>query len=115
MQTDQVRRTLAAMAGYWPTPALRDEEVVAWTTELTGPIGISAGEALKVIRAEGGRQWRPRPGEFVELIQHYRRQETLRRPKPALPSAERIASKEYSLNQIQRCRDLLQQSRKAAH
>jgi hypothetical protein len=73
-----------------------DEEVVAWTTELTGPIGISYTEAVKVIRAEGARQWRPRPGEFVELIQHHRRQDALRKRRPALPSGIRIASKEMN-------------------
>ena len=107
MRTDEVRPTLAAMAGYWPTPQLTEEEVIAWTTELTGPIGISNVEARKVIRAESSRQWRPRPGEFVELIQHYRRQEALRSPKPALESGVKIASREMSLEQIAHCRTLL--------
>jgi hypothetical protein len=111
MHTSEVRPTLAAMAGYWPTPQLTEEEVVAWTTELTGPIGISYTEAVKVIRAEGARQWRPRPGEFVELIQHYRRQDALRKPRPALPSGIRIASKEMNDEWIVKCRDLLKAGR----
>jgi hypothetical protein len=107
MAADQVRSVLAALAGYWPTPVLTEEETVAWTTELVGPARIGYPEALAVIKAECGRQWRPRAGEFVALVQHYRRQEALRKPRPALPSGVRIASREMSLEQVAKCRELL--------
>ena len=59
------------------------------------------------LRAQGARQWRPRPGEFVELIQHHRRQDALRKRRPALPSGIRIASKEMNDEWIAKCRGIL--------
>ncbi len=105
MSAEQARVVLATLTGYWPTPALTLEETVAWTTELVGPARINYAEAVAVIHAEKARQWRPRAGEFVELVQHYRRQEALR--KPALPSGARIASRETSLEWISKCREMV--------
>ncbi len=107
MSADQVRQVLLALAGYWPSPALSDEETVAYTTELLGPARITYDEAMATIKDEAGREWRPRPGVFVALVRHYRRQAALRRPKPALPSGARVASREVSIAQVARCRELL--------
>ena len=85
MNVDEIELAFAAIAGYWPTPSLTEEETVAWTTEL---FGLPYGEVMATIRAESARRWRPRPGELVDLVKQYRRQEALRRPRPQLPSAE---------------------------
>lgn len=106
MTSDEVRTVLAAVAGYWPTPALTTEEVVAWTTELCGPSRITYDEALATVKAEAGREWRPRAGQIVAMVQHYRRQESLRRPKPALPPGG-YCTPEANVAHVQRCRNLL--------
>jgi hypothetical protein len=107
MNADQVERVFAALSGYWPTPIMAPEEAMAYTTELTGPAQVTYFEAMDVIKAESGRMWRPRAGEFVRLVQHYRRQAVLRQPRPALGSGVRIASREDSIEQVKRCRELL--------
>ena len=106
MTTDQVRAVLATMAGYWPTPAMTEEEVIAYTVELTGPARITAVEAGRVIKAESGRQWRPRAGEFVGLVQHYRRADALRNPRPAIGRGA-YCTPEQNLAHLRRCRELL--------
>jgi hypothetical protein len=107
MNADQVERILAVISGYWATPFVTNEEAIAYTTELTGPAKITYFEAMDVIKAESGRMWRPRPGELVQLVRHYRRQDALRLHRPALGSGVRISSRDESLEQIKRCRELL--------
>jgi len=106
MTADQVRSVLALISGYHPTPALSEEEIIAWTTELVGPYRMTYAEVVYVIKAEKGRQWRPRPGELVGLVQHYRRQEALRHPRPAL-EGDRPCSREATLAHIAECKAIL--------
>ena len=112
MTRDDIRSVLAALAGYWPTPALTEEEVIAWTTELAGGYKTDRPEVMRVIQSEASRQWRPRPGEMVELIQHYRRQDALRQPRPALTEGG-WCSIDRNLEGIAHCRELLTAGRAA--
>ena len=98
MTADQMRTLMAVLAGYWPTPVLTAEEVTAYTAEFTGPLRITYSEARAMLQAEKGRQWRPRPGEVVELVQHYRRQSALRKP-PALGEGA-FSTKEQALGHL---------------
>jgi hypothetical protein len=87
MNAEQAFTITEALTGYWPTPAMEAEEVKAWLMELTGDRNITPNEAAMVIRleAENGAEWRMRPGQIVSLVQHHRRQEALRWPRPSLP------------------------------
>lgn len=107
MTRQEAKAVLRAISGYWPTPAMTKEEVTVFFGELEGPYTLF--EARAVIRAEakGGRIWRPRPGELVELIFQYRRQVALRQPHAALPSGERRSDRQASLEAIAACREIL--------
>jgi hypothetical protein len=105
----EARRALTVISGYWGTPVLTEEEVVAFTTELTGPARISYVEVVQVVRAEAGRQWRPRPGELVALVQHYRRRRAIDHPRPALESGEGpVCTREQNLAHISEMKGILQ-------
>jgi len=108
MTTDEAFAITEALAGYWPTPALEEAEVKALVVELTGPLRITPQEAATVIKLEAGtgREWRPKPGQIVALVQHHRRQEALRRPRPALSSAP-YCTKSENLAHIAHVQELL--------
>ena len=87
MNTIEADTVLEILSGYWPTPALTDEEVKAWYAELCGShIKITTEEAGKVIAiwARSGEEWRLRPGQIVAEAQALRRRRVLDRPV-ALP------------------------------
>ncbi|MGH9090198.1 MAG: hypothetical protein ACRDZR_02270 [Acidimicrobiales bacterium] len=75
MRPDHVRPVLAQLAGRWPTPALTEEEALAWTADLTGPLHITRDEALGYMRrhSHSGAPHRPRPGEMVAAVRADRR------------------------------------------
>ena len=107
MTAEEAFGIVEAISGYWPTPSMEPEEVKAWVTELAGPANITYGEAGMVTRSEGGRQWRPRPGEFAELVRHYRRQEALRIPLRAVGEGGRVCTPEENLEKLREVRRLL--------
>ena len=92
MNTTEADTVLEILSGYWPTPALTDEEIKAWYVELCGPLKITTEEASKVIAAQArsGQEWRMRPGQIVIEVQQLRRRRALDRPLPALPSGDQI-------------------------
>ena len=98
MRTDEIKPIMAMLAGFWPTPQLAPEEVLAWVAELTDRhMRITADEAQRVLRqlAEAGieeSKFRPRPGQIVPMVQELRRKRALDRPLPALPSGDQILS-----------------------
>ena len=112
MNPQDVRKILAMIAGYWPTPALSEEEIIALTTELVGPSRLTCEEVVAVISAEKGRQWRPRPGELVGMVRHYRGQKALRERRPEL-EADSPATPEQTLAAIAECRAILTARRTA--
>lgn len=109
MRQDEARNVIALIAGLWPTPAMADEEAAAWGLVLVRSARISREEATTVLVAvaENGAQWRPRPGELIAMVQHERRQRALRTPRPALPSGEKIASKETQMERLAACKRLM--------
>ena len=95
MNTTEADTVLEILSGYWPTPALTDEEVKAWYAELCGShMRITTEEAGKVIAAwaRSGEEWRLRPGQIVAEVQALRRKRALDRPLPALPSGDELLS-----------------------
>ena len=89
MNTTEADTVLEILSGYWPTPALTDEEVKAWYAELCGShMRITTEEAGKVIAAwaRSGEEWRLRPGQIVAEVQALRRKRALAVRLPALPS-----------------------------
>ncbi len=107
MTIEEAFAIVDAVSGYWPTPAMEPEEVKAWVTVLAGLARISFDEASNVISAESARTWRPRPGQFVELVGHYRRQEALRNPRMALDVGGRICTREENLTNLAALQELL--------
>lgn len=76
MNADHAEQIVRRMIGYWPTPAISDEEAVAWVEELTKPdLGITPTEALAVLRraSYGADPHRPRPGQLVAAVLAERR------------------------------------------
>ena len=49
MNVTEADTVLEVLSGYWPTPALTEEEAKAWGTELCGRVRITTEEAAKVI------------------------------------------------------------------
>jgi len=95
VNVDEADAVLEILSGYWPTPALSDEECKAWYSELCGSyIKIKTEEAGTVIAAwaRSGEEWRLRPGQIVAEIQALRRKRALDRPLPALPSGDEVLS-----------------------
>ena len=82
MITSEIEPIIARLIGYWTTPELTPEESLAWTETLLGSLQITSEEAVHVLRAEAenGRQWRPRPGELVALVQELRRRRVMASP-----------------------------------
>ena len=58
MNVTEADTVLEVLSGYWPTPALTEEEAKAWGTELCGRMRITPEEAAKVISAPGHVQGR---------------------------------------------------------
>jgi len=113
MTTDQIRSILAMLSGYWPTPSMSEEEVVAWTRELCGPYPIGYVEAQTVIDEQKTREWRPRPGETVSLVQGLRRREALQaeRHLQLVADPDEVAlTREQTLAKIAECRQTLTRS-----
>lgn len=76
MNAEHAEQIVRRMMGYWPTPAISDEEAVAWVQELTNPaLAVTPTEALSVIRkaSYAGEPHRPRPGQLVAAVQAERR------------------------------------------
>jgi len=94
VRTDEVKPVMAMLSGFWPTPLLTPEEVLAWVAELTSrQMGVTTDEAQVVLRqlAEAGieeSKYRPRPGQIVPMVQALRRKRALDRPVAALNPAE---------------------------
>lgn len=82
MDDAEIDPILVRLAGYWPTPALTPEEVAAWTETLNGPSKLTAEEVTTLLKTEAatGREWRPRAGEMIALVQGLRRQRILEKP-----------------------------------
>ena len=93
MNVPEADTVLEVLSGYWPTPALTDEECMAWVTELCGRMRITAEEAAKVIThwARSGETFRMRPGQIVAEVQALRRRRTFDRPVAELVEAFEIA------------------------
>ncbi|HXN60013.1 MAG TPA: hypothetical protein VN886_06125 [Acidimicrobiales bacterium] len=90
MNTTEADTVLEILSGYWPTPALTDEEVKAWYNELCRSyLKITTEEAGKIIAASArsGETFRLRPGQIVAEVQALRRRRALDCP-PALPSPD---------------------------
>jgi len=51
VRTDEIKPIMAMLAGFWPTPQLAPEEVLAWVAELTDRhMRITTDEAQRVLR-----------------------------------------------------------------
>jgi len=110
MTIEQIRSVLAMLSGYWPTPAMSEEEVVAWTQELCGSYLMTYAEVREVIDAEKIREWRPRPGELVSLVQRRRRHEALRNERRLQLVADTdtdVCSREATISHIAECKAIL--------
>jgi hypothetical protein len=94
VRTDEVKPIMAMLSGFWPTPLMTPEEVLAWVAELTSrQMGVTTDEAQVVLRqlAEAGieeSKFRPRPGQIVPMVQALRRRRALDRPVAAIEPAE---------------------------
>jgi hypothetical protein len=78
MTGEGLKPILTMLAGFWPSPAMTPEEVMAWAAELIGHLRITPEEASTVLRqfAEGGTddsKFRPRAGQIVAWVQALRR------------------------------------------
>jgi hypothetical protein len=109
---DEADTILEILSGYWPTPALTDEEVKAWLNELCGRhMRITSEEAGRVIAgfARTGSTFRLRPGQIVSEVQALRRRRALDRPVPALQSAADFGPDhdEVRRQTLARCRAVL--------
>lgn len=85
MNGEHLRSTMALIAGFWPTPALTEEEILSWSVELTSRMKISSEEATTALKsfAESGldeAKFRPRPGQIVSMVQALRRKRASERP-----------------------------------
>jgi hypothetical protein len=95
MNANAANTVIARLAGYWPTPAMTDEEALAWVEVLTSPDPFGTGrrgdrsitldEARRWLSRRLGDQFRPRPGQLVEWVRAERRsaQRVLTPPRPA--------------------------------
>ena len=108
MTRDEIRTVLATISGYWPTPTMSTEEVIAWTSELSGRYRMTYAEVREVIDTEKSRDWRPRAGELIGLVQAHRRAEARRNAQPAayLEAAPPVPL-ETILRQVERCRSIV--------
>jgi hypothetical protein len=97
MTATEARAILAAISGYWPTPAITEEEAAAWLRELASPMRITSEEARTVIddRARAGVEFRLRPGQLVSEVQALRRYRRLMTPLPALPAPSFVESEDH--------------------
>jgi hypothetical protein len=78
MTGEGLKPILTMLAGFWPSPEMTPEEVMAWAAELTGHLRITPEEASTVLRqfAEDGAddsKFRPRAGQIVAWVQAQRR------------------------------------------
>ena len=103
MNADEAFAIVEMICGYWPTPAMEAEEVKAFITELAVAGRTTYDEARSVVRAEAGRQWRPRP-ELIDLVWQYRRQEALRNPLRALDDGGQLCAPEENLEELSKVR-----------
>ena len=92
MTGEDLKPTLVMLAGFWPSPAMTPEEVMAWSAELTGRLRITPEEASTVLRvfAEGGTddsKFRPRAGQIIPMVQALRRKRALETSSRALIKA----------------------------
>ena len=86
----EARTVVLMLAGYWPTPAVTEEEAVAWVRELgSASMRIAPQEARTTIddMVHAGGRFRPRPGKVVAAVHTLRRYNRLMTPQPALPAA----------------------------
>jgi hypothetical protein len=111
MRSTEAKSMLALLSGYWPTPALTEDEARVWMMTLTAST-VSKEEARSVIVgcANHGDKWRPRAGEFVAMVQSRRRQRDLRESRPTLPSGEKFAGKNAQLEALADCRRMIGRS-----
>jgi hypothetical protein len=117
MNATEAHTVLEVLSGYWPTPALTEEEVKAWVTELCGRQKITTEEAAKVITAwaRSGETFRLRPGQIVAEIQALRRRRAFDRPNAELVPAFEIAENhdEIRENTLASCRVAIESGRKS--
>lgn len=120
MTASEARAVLAAISGYWPTPAVTEEEAAAWLRELASPLRITHEEAQTVIddQARHGEVHRLRPGQLVAEVQALRRYRRLMTPQPALPRSDDdfVESEDHDEIRIQtiaECRVAIAEGRKA--
>ena len=74
MRLNQAREIVSKLRGYWPTPAMSEDEVNVWTDALTDPQRPSRfDDVMKVIsRLSSTEQFRPRAGSVMQLAKQYR-------------------------------------------
>ena len=79
MKPTQAREVLAKLNGYWPTPAMTDEETEVWLDVLTDTQRhIRFEDATGLLsRLSSSEQFRPRPGSFSALARAQRSTEHL--------------------------------------
>ncbi len=98
MRQDEVKPVMAMLSGFWPTPLMTPEEVLAWVAELTSrQMSLTTDEAQRVLRqlAESDideSKYRPRPGQIVPMVQALRRRRAAGDRWLALPSGDEILS-----------------------
>lgn len=97
MTGEHIKPTLVMLAGFWPSPAMTPEEVMAWSAELTGHLRITPEEASTVLRqfAECGTddsKFRPRAGQIVAIVQALRRKRAVNISSRALIEAPNVQS-----------------------
>jgi hypothetical protein len=117
MNVTEADTVLEVLSGYWPTPALTEEELKVWVTELCGRMRITFEEAAKVITAwaRSGETFRLRPGQIVAEVQALRRRRAFDRPIAELVPAFEIAENhdEIRENTIAACRVAIAEGSKA--
>jgi hypothetical protein len=97
MTGEDLKPTLIMLAGFWPSPAMTPEEVMAWSAELTGRLRITPEEASTVLRqfAESGTddsKFRPRAGQIIPMVQALRRKRATEVSSRALIEAPIVQS-----------------------
>jgi hypothetical protein len=97
MTGEGLKPILTMLAGFWPSPQMTSEEVLAWAAELTGHLRITPEEASTVLRqfAESGTddsKFRPRAGQIVAMVQALRRKRAAEVSSRALIEAPGVQS-----------------------
>lgn len=84
MQEAEVRKVLAIMAGYWPSPTPTQDEVLVLTATLIQYERAESEVAIRLLLVQG-RTFRPSPAELTVVLRSVRRRAL--EAVPSLPSA----------------------------